>query len=44
MESIEVAKILIVEDDLIIGMHTSTILTNLGYEVVGIAHSGEKAF
>jgi DNA-binding response OmpR family regulator len=37
------ARILIVEDDMIIAAHISLHLTNLGYEVTGIESRGEEA-
>ena len=37
------AKILIVEDEMIIGANISLQLTNLGYEVTGITTRGEEA-
>lgn len=37
------ARILIVEDDGIIGRHIQTILTRLGYRVLGVAASGQEA-
>tara|TARA_R110002020_G_scaffold20952_3_gene70839 strand:+ start:1015 stop:1761 length:747 start_codon:yes stop_codon:yes gene_type:complete len=39
----EMTKILIVEDDMIIGANISLQLTNLGYEVTGIVSRGEEA-
>ncbi|UKN01607.1 response regulator [Paracrocinitomix mangrovi] len=37
------AKILIVEDEQIIGMHLSRVVKNLGYDVIGLENSGEAA-
>ena len=39
----ETIKILLVEDDMIIGTHISMVLREAGYEVVGILPSGEAA-
>ena len=39
----EMTKILIVEDDMIIGANISLQLTNLGYEVTGLVCRGEEA-
>src|SRR6056297_49917 len=36
-------RILIVEDDMIIGANVSLLLTNLGYEVTGLVPRGEEA-
>ena len=37
------AKVLIVEDEHLIGMHLTRIINDLGYDVVGLSNSGEKA-
>ena len=36
-------KVLIVEDESIIAMETESVLTGLGYEIVAIVDTGEKA-
>ncbi|MVM33754.1 response regulator [Spirosoma sp. HMF4905] len=36
-------KILVVEDEMLIGAKISMLLTNLGYEVAGILPRGEEA-
>ena len=37
----ERAKVLIVEDDQIIGMHLSNVVNNFGYQVLGVLGNGE---
>lgn len=44
MTTIDTIRILIVEDDMIIGANLSLQLTHLGYEVTGIESRGEDAF
>lgn len=43
VETRTAAQLLIVEDTVIIALHLQSILTRLGYDVVGMVPSGEKA-
>ena len=39
----QMKKVIIVEDEAIVALEIESILEDLGYQVIGIAHNGDKA-